>query len=378
MKLNEQDTIQVFKSYLEPIQGLFLRTYGVLCGSEALFIYQLLQSLDELELPLKELVQSAHLNLSQVNTAIDRLYELQLIDLKVSQSQNRILRVTFKPILSAQELIKHDVLGRQLLKDIGADAFEKLRAKVNHQKLSNDGFSDYTLEARNFKSASWSMDEEKQFQQSHKPKHDLKSLNFDLISFLNECSPLIFPSSMRSEESLAAIVEIGAVYGINVTQMIHLVGKAYVKNDQSLNIDKLRKLAAKVNPVEEIEYEDPYLYPPAVFLKRLRKGIEASSLEKYLLVKLVSKDGLKPEVLNVLLESHFNQYHSKINTKVLEEVALQWAVQNIRTKDEAFEKVKAQTTKGRRVETKTDYGQKEHKLSDAELKALEEALKELK
>lgn len=378
MKLTQQDTLHLLKVSLEPIHGHFLRTYGVLCEPEALFIYQLLRSLESKEMSLEELCLISAMNLSQVNSALDKLYQLQLIDLKVSNQQNRIIRCEFKRPLSSEVFITHDVLGRQLLKKLGSSSFEKLRVSIMGQNLSDEGFSDYKPDLNSSVMQSWSKEDEQSFQKTSVKKNDIKSLNFDLLAFLNECSPLILPDSLRSEATLLAISEIGAVYGINVKDMIYLVGKAYVMNDTELNLDKLRKLAAKVEVSEELNLEDVYQYPPALFLKRLRKGIEPSSLEKYLLVKLVSKDGLKTEVLNVLLESHFNQYHSKINTKVLEEVALQWAYQNIRTKEEAFENLKSIKTKGKRVEVKTDYTNQSSSLSEEELKALEIALKNIK
>ena len=52
MKLTQQDTLHLLKVSLELIHGHFLRTYGVLCEPEALFIYQLLRSLESKEMSL--------------------------------------------------------------------------------------------------------------------------------------------------------------------------------------------------------------------------------------------------------------------------------------------------------------------------------------
>ena len=209
-------------------------------------------------------------------------------------------------------------------------------------------------------------------------KHESQNLSFDLIAFLNECSPLVFPHHKRSEQALASIAEIGSVYGVSVKQMIECVGKACAKNDETLNAENLRKCVATQEVEEIVELDDPNAYPPVIFLKRLRKGIDATALEKYLLVRLVSELGLKPEVLNVLIESHYHQFRSKINTKVLEEVAMQWAVTNVYSKEEALKKVSEFKPKGKRVEVKTDYRTDEKHLSEAELVALEMALKEIK
>lgn len=377
MKLNDLDSLHVLKNSLEPISSSFLRTYGVLVGAEAFMVYEFLKTTDQNNFLIKNLSSSLAMNLSQVNTAIDILYQYELLDIKVNKNEHNHLRIQFKQALSSADFCRHDVLGRKLLKKIGAESFESLK-RDNKDDLSTEGYSDYHCDDKIQNIQSWSNEDETQFNKAFKPKHQNQNLAFDLIAFLNECSPLVFPQEKRTELALSQITEIGAVYGLSVKQMIHLVGKACAKNDESLNGDKLRKLAAKVEVEESEEKSDPYDYPPALFLKRLRNGINPTNLEKYLLVHLVSKVGLKPEVLNVLLESHFKQYRSKINTKVLEEVAMQWAVLNIRTKEEAQQKVLETSSKGRRVEVKTDYAIKDHQLSEEELIALEMALKEIK
>lgn len=378
MKLQETDTLHLLNLNVQSIDGLFLRSYAVLIGSEALFIYQLLSTSPIREMSLRALCNLSQLNLSQTTNALELLYQVQLIDLKVSTSSQRVIRLQFLQALSFNEVLAHDVLGRALLKKCGADCFENLREMYSTQPLSEENYEEYQVDTKAFSNQQWSEKEESLFQKKTEIKHDPKTLSFDLVGFLNQCSTLSFPLDKRSEKSLAAIAEIGSVYGLSVKDMEMIVGKAYVENDPQLDIEKVRKLAAKVEVEESEHFDDPYEYPPALFLRRLRKGIEPTSLEKYLLVKLVSKDGLKPVVLNVLLESHFNQYHSKINTKVLEEIALQWAVQNVRTKEEAFDKVQSFKAKGRRVEAKTEYHSQTENLSDAELKAIEIALKEIK
>ena len=95
------------------------------------------------------------------------------------------------------------------------------------------------------------------------------------------------------------------------------------------------------------------------------------------MVKLVSKDGLKPSVLNVLLEHHFHYYQSKINTKILEEMGLQMASQNISSKDEALVFVGQFNKRKKRQEVKSTLPEMQA-LSESEQAALKQALKSLK
>ncbi len=376
MKLNELDTIHVLNPSIEVSSSAFMRTYGVLIQAEAFFVFEFLKRTNTQSLSLKELCLNTGLNLSQFNQALDRLVQCEVIDIKVKKQNTNHLRLHFNHCLSIQEFCRHDVLGRQLLKKIGPEAFEKLKSE-SQDNLSNEGYDDYEIKA-SANIQSWTNEDEKQFKQEKIIRHKSENLSFDLIAFLNQCSDLVFPHHKRTEHAIAAISEIGSVYGLSVKQMIECVGKACAKNDATLNFDKLRKCAAKQEVEDMVEKDDPYDYPPSIFLKRLRKGIAATALEKYVLVRLVSEVGLKPEVLNVLIEAHFNQFRSKINTKVLEEVAMQWAVSNVYSKEEAFKKVNEFKSSKKRVEEKTDYSNKEINLSEAELKALEMALKEIK
>lgn len=377
MKLIESDTLHLLSHSNQPMSGSFLRSYGYLLEPEALFVYQMLKTSDQKEMNLKSFCLECRLNLSQINNAIDKMVHLGLCEIRVSSQLERTIRIQLLEALSLSDVLKHEVLGRSLLKKIGASEFSILNDRVSAQILSDEGYVEYVSEKSEL-IQNWSQEDELAFQSPQHKKVEPNKLSFDIIAFLNECSPLILPDHKRSEASLHAISEIASVYGLSVKQMIQLVGKAYVKDDVHLNSDKLRKLAAKIEVNDHVEYQDPYDYPPALFLKRLRKGIEASSLEKYLLVKLVSKDGLSPQVLNVLLEFHFNQYQSKINTKALEEVALQWAVMNVRSKEEALAKCQTTKTRAKRAETQTNYDTQAHSFSEAELSAIESALKEIK
>lgn len=354
-----------------------IHAYTPLVGHEALFVYLTLILMPHLAHgDLNQLCTDTQLDLIHVNTALENLFRVQLISLKVNKKTEH-LHIQVNAPLAQEQLLKHDVLGRALLKKIGSVRFEALRKPQLASSPSLEGFEAYPLDTHDMNLTQWSEQEEATFKGTVS-KEMATGLRFDLKAFLLACSPLVFPLKKRSEDALRAIVEIGSVYGLSVDQMVALVGKSYVENEASLNVERLRKLAAKETSDDEVRSDNPYDCAPVVYLKRLRKGLEPTSLEKYLLVKLVRQDGLSPIVLNVLVDDHFKRYKEKINTKVLEEQAMQWAVQNIRTQEDAVKNLSLMKGPKRRVEASIDYEATESKLSEQEQEAIKHALRSLK
>lgn len=380
MKLNPSDTFHLENALINVDLHPLLNGYQRLIGFEALGVYLgfVSATAHQRDLTLSNLETLWGLKLSQVNTAIEALIQVHLIDVHIQKRVDHThLLIQVKAPLSLEEFLKQDVLGRAFLKAVGPTTYEWLRQHLS-SPIALEGYEAYPLDSKPSFVKQWSAQEEAVFQTS--PTNIAPNLGFDLKAFLQVCSPIVFPLKKRTEGNLRLIQEIGSVYGISPNRMVDLVGKAYVENEAELNADKLRKLASKETVDEGFDESDPKRLPPVVFLKRLRKGLEPTALEKYLLVKIVSKDGLDPQVLNVLVEHHFNQYQGKINTKVLEETALQWAVKNIRSVEEAqsLKSTFDKPSKSRRVESAMDYSSPQVELTDDQKEAIQKGFKKLK
>lgn len=377
MKIQAKDLYTLNNQHLVSLDRSFVRLYGRLLEAEAYFLYEYLRHSVLSTQSFEALSQETGYPLSTLIRGLESILSCDLIDIHIHQEEHSHLMIEFKPVLSSQAFLKHEVLGRAYLKHVGAQQYEEMRSLYLGSKINTEGYVKVE-QAQAFRHAiDWSEKDEKIFSSNTVIKQDLNQLSFDTKGFLNQCSALILPYDKRTEKSILGIAEIGSVYGIGVGEMMALVGKAYARNDSELDLDLLRKYAAKLPSQETLVLSDPYEYPPVIFLKRLRKGLEPSPLEKYLLVKLVSKDGLKPVVLNVLLEQHFQHYKAKINTKILEEVGLQMATQNIQNKEEALLFVNKQQGRKKRQEIQSSLPH-QNTLSESEQVALKEALKSLK
>ena len=377
MKINALDLYTLNHQQLISLDRSFVRLYGRLLGSDAYFLYEHLRHSVLNTQNFEALSQETGYPLAALVSGLEAILRCDLVDIHMHQEEHTHLIIDFKAPLNAQTFMNHDVLGRAYLKAVGPQHFEEMRSLYLGSSPHKEGYVKIEKD-QNFKIAQdWSEKDEKIFSSNKIIKHELKQLSFDTQAFLNQCSSLMLPYDKRSEKSILGIAEIGSVYGISVSEMMVLVGKAYAKNDDQLDLDLLRKYAAKLPTQDGMVLSDPYEYPPVIFLKRLRNGLEPSALEKYLLVKLVSKDGLKPSVLNVLLEHHFHYYQSKINTKILEEMGLQMASQNISSKDEALVFVGQFNKRKKRQEVKSTIPEMQA-LSESEQAALKQALKSLK
>lgn len=229
----------------------------------------------------------------------------------------------------------------------------------------------------------WSALEENSFNGSSEQIKVRSDLSFDIKTFLSECSNLLLPKRYRTDSAIESIKEIGSVYGVSVHRMIELVGKCYTENETSLNVKRLRKMVSSESVQDYPSVESIYDYPPVLFLKKLRKDIEPTALEKYLLNQLVGSMGLSPQVVNVLIETSYKANHQTINTRNVEMIGMQWATLNIKTLDQARKQAtvnfKSSTSNSkRRVEKLSDYTSIEQKaLSLEEEEAIIESFRRI-
>lgn len=359
------------------------RVYQRLIGASALALYGFLWygKENKQEEDVQSLCDALSVTLAKCDQDMTRLEQFDLLEIYVSynkQGNHYIFKL--KPALHIHDFLKHEVFGRLFIQVCGASQYEYILEQSSVHQLSKEGYEALRHPLDKAFMQNWTTQAEQKFVGQEVPKNNRQDLSFDIKSFLVECSLILFPKNYRTQTAIDAIKEIGSIYGISVRRMVELVGKSYVANETSLNIKRLRGLASKEHVSEVPVVSSPYEYPPVIFLKKLRKDIEPTALEKYLLNQLVSVMGLNPQVVNVLIESSFKANRQVINTRNVEMIAMQWATLNINT----LEKAKAQASQSfkgstkRRVEKASDYPEaKQESLSFEEEKALMEAFMKL-
>jgi replication initiation and membrane attachment protein len=385
MNLKAQDKF-IVENTLEWVdfKPLF-KVYQRVLGPSALNLYGYLfyDNSPKNEKTHQDLCEDLNITLAKLDHDFERLEQLNLIDIYIKYASENHYVYKINAPLTILEFLKNDVFGRLFLKLVGPSQYEFLLEEASSQCLSIEGYEPIKHALDKTFMQTWSAREENSFSGITETVKTRSDLNFDIRNFLSECSLLLFPKRYRTEQAIESIKEIGSVYGISVSRMIELVGKCYTENETTLNIKKLRKMASNEMVQDYPSVESVYDYPPVLFLKKLRKDIEPTALEKYLLNQLIGTMGLNPQVVNVLIESSYKANNQTINTRNVEMIGMQWATLNIKTVDQAKKQASSNFKSGssntkRRVEKVSDYTTVEQKaLSFEEENAIKEAFMKL-
>lgn len=385
MNLKVQDKYIVENSHDWVDFKSIFKVYQRLIGPSALTLYGYLfyDVSNKNEKSHQDICDALNCTLAKLDQDFEHLEQFNLIDIYVKYGVFNDYVYKINAPLSVLDFLKNDVFGRLYLKQVGASQYEYQLEEANSSSIL---LSEYDRIKHSFDKTfmqTWSSSEENSFNGNTEPIKSRTDLSFDIRSFLSECSLLLLPKRYRTESAIEAIKEIGSIYGLSVSRMIELVGKCYAEDETNLNVKRLRKLASSEKVQEYPKVESIYDYPPVLFLKKLRKDIEPTALEKYLLNQLVGTMGLSPNVVNVLIESSYKYNHQTLNTRTVEMIGMQWATLNIKTVDQAKKqanvsfKSQSSNTK-RRVEKVSDYTSIEQKaLSFEEENAIKEALSKI-
>lgn len=385
MNLKVQDKYIVENTYEWIDFKSIFKVYQRLLGSSAvtLFGYLFYDDSSKNQKSHQDICEALNSTVAKLDQDFERLEQFNLIDIYIKYGTFNEYVYKINAPLSVLDFLKNDVYGRLYLKQVGASQYEYQLEEASSCCIALNDYEKIKHSIDKTFMQTWSSVEENSFNGKSEQVQVRSDLSFDIRTFLSECSLLLFPKRYRTETAIEAIKEIGSVYGVSVKQMVELVGKCYAEDENALNVKLLRKLASNEKVKDYPKVESVYDYPPVLFLKKLRKDIEPTALEKYLLNQLVGSMGLNPQVVNVLIESSFKSNHQTINTRNVEMIGMQWATLNIKTIDQAKKQAninfKTQSSNSkRRVEKVSDYTTIEQKtLSFEEENAIKEALSKI-
>jgi replication initiation and membrane attachment protein len=349
MKLKPKTLIQLESRPLDTSFEALFGVYQSVLGATTVGVYGHLAYQDvHQQVRVEQLMQVLNLQLNELQLAFEHLQQFELV--RVFE-KDEVLYLYLQAPLSTAGFLSHDVFGRIALKRFGPQNYERLRS-TTRAGMDREGYREvrYALD-RSFMQ-SWNDADEAQFTHSAE-KSPVHSLNFDIKAFLQQASEFSFPMKKRTPEAIEGILEIGSIYGLSVPTMVRLVAAAHVENDASLDLEKVRKLAANEDVAATPQVDDVHQLPPVLFLKQLRNNVEPTKLEKYVLQNLLTTYRLAPPVINVLIEANYQHNHQTLHLRQLETLGLKWASLNIRTREEALEEVRKsfKPVRKRRVET---------------------------
>lgn len=375
MERNRNALIQIesFSNTLDTA-SLFL-VYQRLCSTSAIGLYGLLVHLSVPEnFTHAQLATLLGVSDEQLTKDFEALEEVSLIESYHHLIEDRYLYVIKVPLKIA-EALNHPVLGRAYLQSVGEVHYNTVKKRYNPVKPIKDGFESISKPFEAQRLRTFDPKAETHFEPSDTP---LSGLRFNILSFKQRCSELVFPQALRTAEHLKLIEELGSVYGITVSKMILLLGDCINISAMTFDGEKLERLMRKVKE-PTVMPEDPLMSEPVQFLRYLQEGKEPTDTEKRLLASLVRDQRLNPEVVNVLIRHALESSNQSLKKNYVETIAASWSRLKITTKEQALAHIQGlgkKTEKGRK-EPIPDYKQDNEPMSESEVEALKARLKKL-
>lgn len=311
LKTTDNFTIEYY-DVLSPLhyEALYLM-YQPLIGPFALNLYQTSLALN------KVISQDTH----QILIDLTKFSLLEFVEARAKleayglwktyyDGKSKYVYQLFKPLLP-NEFLSHYAFGLEYRQIFGLVFFETLKAKY----LKTSALSaDYHEISANYDASlikTISDQELKSFldtSQKNPTKEVLKT--FDEKRFFKGVSNTVFPKSLRTNENLALIAQLISLYGFSYQEMLVMVVTSIDIEKGILDQEKLlRKVRSKKIIVSE---ESGYDMAPMAFLQKLQSGLKVNRSDQLLLEELANEIGLKPQVINVLIEDIF-----KNNQKML-------------------------------------------------------------
>ena len=311
--------------------------YAPLIKGKALEIYLLLNSLVETKSMITNhrfLLET--LKISELEFIQERKILEQFLLIRTFSDENKNSLIKIQPPKSGIDFLKHEVFGRLYCKTLGQQMYEFVNVSFAKSSTMDPAYSEISEPFKINGNLDWQDNEEAMFKATKPILETTQDFNFDLVSFLNNCSPLAFPLNARDEVALKEIKELGSIYGVDEQGMILLVARSMDLRSNKLNIQRLKSRILSSYQPKIKDTNNPYELSPVEFLYYKQGGIAVVSADKKIVEDLVRVMKLPNEVVNVLIEYVLNINHQKLDRSYIEKIAGNWVRLKVTTYDEAI------------------------------------------
>lgn len=394
--------------------------YMPIIGPLPVILYEMLlldmdKCVDSIELTHAHLLSILKVSNNELTEARNSLEAIGLLKtyLKEDTVNNYIYEI-YSPV-SAYEFFSHPMFNMILYNNVGKVEYESLVEKFKISKVNKDDYIDITHSFNKvFKSipkTSYDITSDK-IRKNNKNKLFFDT-DFD-IDFLIDTIGNNIDKKIFTKDLKELIIQLAYFYDIDVIKMQEIV-KSCINEKGTVTREELRKVARNHYQFNHnnilptiIEHTQPeYLRKPVGdnsdmakmiytfettspydFLKSKHKGTEPVKRDVELLEELIIDYGLKPGVVNVLVDYVLRTDDNKLNRKFVETIAGQWARKKIETVEEAMNIARKNHRSIRKTVDKKviennppEWFGKENtidKASDEERKEMEDILKEYK
>jgi len=344
--------------------------YLPITGSLPIMLYNtLIHDLEYKEFKSEELnhahlLSNLHVSAQELLNARSVLEGIGLIKSYLkTDTVNKYIYELYSPV-SAHEFFTHPIFNIVLYNNVGKTEYEKLIEKFKIPRINKEGYVEITKSfSQVYESVPYtSFDMYKDnIRKYNKLKLNIDSM-FDM-NFLIETMPKNIDRKIFTKEIQELIIQLAYLYDIDAPKMQNIL-KSCLNEKGTINREELRKVSRNHYQFDHsgllptvIEHAQPeYLRKPIGdnskmakmiytfetvspydFLRSKHNGAEPVERDIVLLEKLIVDYGLKPGVVNVLVDYVLKTNNNKLTKSFVETIAGQWKREKIETVEDAME-----------------------------------------
>lgn len=399
--------------------------YQPIVGQLPISLYFTLWSdLDKLEIMSMEfshhhLMTSMKLKLNDIVDARKKLEAIGLIKTYIKEGNvNSYIYELYSP-LCASDFFNHPILNIVLYNNVGKTEYDKIVNYFKLPKISLKDFKNITSSFNEvFESVAYTSFESINDEIVRKNKNNINinsQIDFDLL--ISSLPKSIVNERTFNKDVKDLILKLSFVYDLGILELENIIrssinekgviNKVQLRKNcrnyyQFENNGKLPSLVFRTQPeylkteLNEVSSRSKMIYTfetisPYNFLKSKQNGSEPTNRDLKLIETLMVEYGLKPGVVNVLVDYVLKINNSKLNKSFTETIAGQWKRLNIETVIDAMnlaqkEHKKYKKAKNSKKQNKVEvltpdwFNQKIEKnsLNDKEKEEMEDLLKEFR
>lgn len=397
--------------------------YQPIIGPLPIILYFTLWSdLDKMEFMSGEynhqhLSTNMHLTLEEIVSIREKLEAVGLLRTRVKKGNiNNYIYELYSP-LSVHEIFNHPILNVVLYNNVGKKEYEKLVEYFKIPKLNTSGYEEITASFSEVFSSvpltSYDVIND-DIRKCNKLKLNINT-NFDFNFLIASMPKSIDIDKCFTKEIKELILSLSFLYEIDAMHMQNII-KGCLNERGTISKDELRKSCRNYyqfdhggilpsivantqpeylrTPIGDTSKRARMIYSfetisPYDILKKKNNGAEPLKRDLKLAEDLIVEHGLKPGVVNVLLDYTLKTNNNKLNRNFIETIAGQWKRLKIETVDEAMKLAEKEHKKYNKKAVKVTSTVKEEKLPEwfdkkiekkeaqiEEKNAIEELLKE--
>ena len=309
------------------------------------------------------LVSNMHLSLDEIVMAREKLEAIGLLKTKVKEDNiNNYIYELYTP-LSASEVFNHPILNVILYNNIGKLEYEKLKDYFRMPRINTSGYEDITKSFSDvFESVPLTSYQNlnDNIRRCNKLKLGINT-NFDFDFLVASMPKSIDINRCFNKDIKELILNLAFLYDIDAMRMQNII-KACLNERGLINKEELRKscrnyyqfdnggLLPSIATVQPEYLRKPmgdssnrakmiYTFEtisPYDLLKAKNNGNEPTKRDLKLAEDLIVDYGLKPGVVNVLIDYTLKTQDNKLNRSFVETIAGQWQRLKIETVDDAM------------------------------------------